>query len=138
VQHSQFIFYKSWSSWQRLGFYALSIILVTLCVAAFYYSVIRQCSPGFYNAVGLFSLGCWMLYAWPQVIKNFSTRTSKGISLSTVGLSIIMSIGDLIAAYALDWPWPSKIGALLAIVPKLILLWQCFYYNLSREVLNVA
>ncbi len=134
IEHYQFWSYSQWQRKEKIIFQALTLGLVLLFLSGVYQITLTTRDAQFYNAVGVFSWVCWLSFMWPQVVKNFSNRSAAGVSMQTVLLSLLSSVGDIISAFALAWAWPSKWGALLGVVPKLLLLMQCYYYrsNLAR------
>lgn len=68
----------------------------------------------------------FITYSIPQIIKNYRLRTTSGISIYFVGLSIFLGICDTVSAWALQWDLPSKIGSPIMVMLGMILFSQFF------------
>lgn len=133
VEHYQFWVYHFRYGNEKKIYYAVSGLIVLLAVLGAQSLTINR-AESFYNAIGGLSVLCWVIFAVPQLWKNFSTRSVKGISKPSVWLSIASGAGDAVSAFALAWSWPNKLGALIGLIPKCILLMQCYYYQRTERV----
>jgi uncharacterized protein with PQ loop repeat len=133
LEHYQFWVYHFRTSSQKMLYYAVSILLLLLTITGFGLLKVIE-SESFFNAIGIFTIFCWVLFAVPQLWKNFTTRSVEGISKPSIWLSLVTGAGDIISAFALAWSWPNKLGALIGLIPKCILLLQCYYYKRSERI----
>ncbi|MFU8797920.1 MAG: PQ-loop repeat-containing protein [Gammaproteobacteria bacterium] len=79
-----------------------------------------------------------LIYVIPQIIKNYTLRSTRGVSLYFVFMMIFLGGCDTVSAWALGWDWPSQYGAPLGIALKLILLYQFFVFSkVSRSVIKL-
>lgn len=129
VAHYQFWRYNRWQPQEKKIFQGLTVLFVFLFLSALYQITRLQQSALLYNAMGALSWFCWLSFMWPQCFKNITHQSTTGLSAQAVLLSLFSSLGDLTSAFALAWAWPSKIGPLLGLVPKCLLLMQCYYYR---------
>lgn len=129
ILHGQFWIYNPWTAKTKKSFMALTLLFALLFMAAIYSTVISKQSVAFYNFMGLFSCFCWLSYLWPQIAKNFARRSTAGLSQQSLYLSALSGLADLVAAFALHFAWPSKVGSLLGLLPKGMMLLQFYYYK---------
>ncbi len=90
-------------------------------------------SREFFDYFGMVSNICWFSFMLPQIIKNHQRNSADGLSAKFVMLSVLSSGLDIVAAYALGWDWPSKVGAPIGFIQQLIVLWQCSFYKRARQ-----
>ena len=129
IEHFQFWRYGLESARARSHFRLLNFALLALVSFAVYNGVMVSRSKLFYDLAGLISNICWFSFFLPQIIKNFSNKSVEGLSTSFVVISILSGICDVISAFALNWDWPSKMGAPIGLGKKFLLLSQIFYYR---------
>lgn len=129
IQHYQFGRYGLHSHREKGSYIAISLIFIGLFCYAIYNIDATHRSKQFYDLAGVVSSTCWFTYMLPQIIKNFMNKSTKGLSMQFVVLSLLLSVCDIISAWTLGWDYPSKIGAPLTLVKKSILLGQGVYYG---------
>lgn len=137
IEHYQFGYYGLMSSGERNNYRAISLALLIIFISVLYNITLRVDSASVYNIVGIISMFCWLVFAMPQIIKNYQNQSTEGLSFSFVVLSVVTGILDLISTYALNWPWASKVGAPLGLIQKIILLIQCYGYQKQNKQLIV-
>lgn len=91
----------------------LSVIAISTHFPAAYYLVMGYMA----QVAGLF-------YFMPQIIKNYRSGTVMALSLSFLVLDLICYACDNVSAWALNWPMPSKIGALMSLLLITVLIIQ--------------
>ena len=113
----------------------LRIPIMTVTASAIILLVIATChaclpfSRGVYDIAGLLSNLSFLLYPLPQIIKQYHERSTAGLSVLFVCLSLVLNICDGFSAVALDWDWPSLLGPPLLILCQIILLVQVHRYR---------
>lgn len=128
--------------WQigRYGLHRRSEVINYLIISALCFALLTYATSAilwghhdhaYYSFMGVISNTCWFLYVLPQIVKNYIAKSTQGLSIGFVIISIALSICDVISAYTLGWDWPSLIGAPVALGKKAILLWQYRYYKNS-------
>jgi uncharacterized protein with PQ loop repeat len=128
VQHYQFFRYGLHNAKQKMMFHILSIFCLSLLM--YVISTIRSnhTSQQFYDAAGMISNACWLSYMLPQIIKNHLNRSTVGLSLAFIFLSMFLEVCDFTSAWMLGWDYPSKVGPLVTFIGNLILFFQITYY----------
>lgn len=79
--------------------------------------------------LGFISRILFLGYTMPQLIKNRSLQSARGISLYFVLLSLMIACLDTTAAWCLNWGWPNRWGSPLSMVLMLGLLYQIKTYD---------
>jgi len=138
IEHYQFGCYGLTNIKEKNRFILISVLLFCLFITILYNITIKTDSKMIYNLAGVSSMLCWLVFASPQILKNYKNNSTKGLSTQFVMLSVLTGILDVISSYALNWAWPSKLGAPLGLIQKFILLSQCYYYRGQLECQNVA
>lgn len=134
IEHLQFAYYGLKSLNEKRIYIGVSIIFCLLLLSVVYNVFIDVHSKLYYNIAGFISMFCWLAFLWPQIIKNFMNKSTEGLSNSFVWITLFSSICDIISAFALNWALPSKISAPVALIQKLILIGQCYYYDDQHEI----
>lgn len=129
IEHFQFWRYGHSQRKERVFFLFLTILFAALILLAMFFNKMNYGSREFYNFFGLVALLSWILYLWPQILNNFLSQSTQGVSRQTVLFSLVTSFLDLISAFALEWDWPSKFGTTIILFPKFIILFQYYYFN---------
>ena len=128
IQHYQIGRYGLHKINQKYGFIFLNIFYFLLLIFVFWALKFSAHARYFYDQIGMVSNICWLTYMLPQIIKNFINKSTIGLSPYFVAIAIFLNLCDSTSAWALDWDYPSKIGAPVAWFENLILLGQVFYY----------
>jgi len=129
LEHYQFGRYGLKQHRDKLVYTGLTVFFSILFIFVIINLFIDTHSNAYYNVAGFVSSFCWFAFVWPQVIKNFKHKSTRGLSTKFVALAVATGVLDTITAYALNWPLPSKISAPIGLVQKSLLLSQCFYYD---------
>lgn len=132
VEHWQIAHYDCKSRAEKWNFFALSLFVVILLIYAIVNFTWLHHSKRYYDFAGLVSDICWMTYIIPQIIKNFRLKSTKGLSVGFVALSVVISCLDITSTFALHWDWPSILSESVALVKKSILIFQMWYYSKRR------
>jgi uncharacterized protein with PQ loop repeat len=136
VQHIQIYRYSAFNPQQRQQYQFYTVGLLILLMSAIYILVATVIpSRVFIWGGGIAQIG-WLIYVIPQIVKNHKIKSTAGVSLYFVLLLIFLALCDSISAWCLGWDWPSRYGAALGIIIRLILLYQFFRYHTEATVLN--
>ena len=138
IEHYQFARYGLTTLIEKRFYMVISIGFILLSIGIIDSLFINIPSKTYYNIAGFISMTCWLIFMWPQIIKNYVNQSSSGLSVGFVWLSVLAGICDIISAYTLNWAMPSKIGAPLGLIKKTILLGQCYYYKVDATTLLKA
>lgn len=128
-QHDQIRRYGLQSRVEKIVFAVVTLVILLGFSAAIYDLTTLTHSKAYYDAAGMVSNICWFSFTIPQIIKNYRQKSTQGLSLMFVMISIFICVFDNISAWALYWDYPSKIGLPLSLLKKIILLWQFYNYS---------
>jgi len=106
----------------------LSLIIFALHILIFSKSAHSFYPRSFYDDLGMVANICWFTYMIPQIIKNYFSKSTLGLSPYFVLIALFLNLCDSTSAWALDWDYPSKIGPMTAFAKNLILIFQVGYY----------
>lgn len=129
VQHLQFARYGMHSKAIKINFTALTVMVLIVFIYAVMNFTVLHHGKRYYDIAGFISDVCWMIYLFPQIVKNFMQKSTEGLSISFVVLSIVISVLDMTSTFALHWDWPSVVSSSVTLFKKLILVLQVFYYR---------
>ncbi|PIZ03407.1 MAG: hypothetical protein COY58_09605 [Gammaproteobacteria bacterium CG_4_10_14_0_8_um_filter_38_16] len=129
VQHFQFARYGLKTKAAVMNFVLLSMLVVIVFSYAILNFTLLHHGKKYYDIAGLISDSCWATYMFPQIIKNFRLKSTKGLSGWFVAISIVLSFFDMTSALMLHWDWPSLLGSSITVLKKSILVFQIFYYK---------
>lgn len=132
IEHFQIARYDCKRSVQKWNFAVLTTIVITLLIYAVLNFTWLHHGKRYYNFAGFVSDLCWMTYIIPQLIKNYRLKSTEGLSLWFVILSILLSALDITSTFALHWAWPSILSESITLVKKAILIFQMWYYHITR------
>lgn len=127
VQHWQWVVHGCCDR-LRLPIMAVTASAIILLVIASCHAYLPF-SRGLYDVVGLLSNLSFLLYPLPQIIKQYHERSTAGLSVLFVLVTLVLNISDGFSAIALGWDWPSLLGPPLLILCQLILLMQVYRYR---------
>ena len=131
VQHFQFGQYGLHSKAIKMNYLLLSALtLIVFSYAILNFTLLHH-GKKYYDIAGFISDLCWMTYVLPQIIKNFVQKSTKGLSIWFVVLSVVLSLLDITSTFALHWDWPSVVSSLVTLFKKSILVFQVVYYTRS-------
>lgn len=137
LQHIQFACYSDHTKSEKNNFTVLTLLII----AVFFYAVLNfvwlHHDKRYYDIAGFISVLCWMTYFFPQIIKNFYQKSTKGLSMGFVVISIVLSFLDITSTFALHWDWPSILSECITLLKKSILVFQIFYYRDNRQCRDV-
>lgn len=133
VEHFQFWRYGLKTIVEKRIFSLFNVLFISFFIYAISTITIFKETKFFYDLAGMISNTCWFVFFIPQIIKNYKSASTKGLSLAFVVLSLFTTVLDTISTYALGYPWPSKVGVPMTLVKKFVLLGQCYYYRESKE-----
>ena len=100
------------------------LLLFLICFAIY----LLPLSLSGYLAIGYLVHALNIAFYLPQIKNNFKMRSAAlSLSLSFLSLHLLSVLLDNLNAWCLNWPLPSKIGALTTSLLSLILLCQWLY-----------
>jgi|GEM_PF-813729 uncharacterized protein with PQ loop repeat len=129
IEHYQFGRYGLHRLSETLNYLAISFLVLLLLGFSLYTLAWTHHTRPFYNLMGLISNVCWFAYMLPQIIRNYANKSTRGLSVWFVVLSIFLSVCDITSAVSLKWDWPSLVGAPLTLLKKSVVLFQVYYYG---------
>lgn len=133
VQHYQFARYGLKTKIARDNFIFLSMLVSIVFSYAILNFTLLHHGKKYYDAAGLVSDLCWMTYVLPQIIKNFVRKSTAGLSVGFVIISLILSGLDITSTFALHWDWPSVVSECVTLLKKSILVFQIIYYSRGNK-----
>lgn len=125
IQHLQFVVFNK-LNWRMI---IITMLLLLFLAFSLHSIVFANRSREFFDDFGMVSNICWFSFMLPQIIKNYQQGSAAGLSINFVVLSIFSTVLDAVAAFALGWDWPSKVGAPIAMLQQFILLSQCLNFR---------
>lgn len=129
LQHYQFKRYGFHNNSEKKLYWLVSLCVPLLLITAIYLIRFQCAGRNFYDAIGMITNICWIVYLIPQIIKNFSRQSTSGLSVYFIFLSLFLNSCDFSSAWLLEWDYPSKVGPVLSFFGNLILLLQVVYYD---------
>lgn len=133
IQHYQFGRYGLKKESEKINY----LILSGLTALFFTYAILNftwlHHDKIYYDRAGFVSDMCWMLYVFPQIVKNFMQKSTKGLSVWFVVISVFLSLLDITSTFALHWDWPSVLSECITLFKKSILIFQMMYYRQSEK-----
>lgn len=139
VQHYQFFRYGLHNEKQKIIYVLLSALYILILCYAIGIIYWGGYSKEFYNFIGMLANACWLSYALPQIIKNYTNQSTEGLSLLFVLFAIFLNVCDATSAWTLNWDYPSKIGPAISFVSNMILIFQVIYYGRRyRQIRQLA
>lgn len=136
LEHVQFAIYGDRTKSEKINFVVLTFILIAVFVYAVLNFTWLHHSKQYYDIAGFTSDMCWMSYVFPQIIKNVYQRSTRGLSVWFVLISILLSLLDVTSTFALHWDWPSILSECITLLKKSILVFQIIYYRNKKSVIN--
>ena len=133
IQHYQFGRYGLHRVAEKVTYFALSFVFVSLFIYAIYAIKFGSHARSFYDFEGMIANICWICYMMPQIIKNFANRSTIGLSKYFVFIAIFLNMCDSTSAWTLGWDYPSKIGPAATFIGNFILILQIFYYDKRNQ-----
>lgn len=129
VQHMQFARYSLKTNAEKWNFYVLTLLTIVVFSYAVLNFTVLQHGKKYYDIAGFISDACWATYMFPQIIKNFRLKSTRGLSIGFVAISIVLSFLDITSTFALHWDWPSIFSECVTLIKKSILVFQIVYYT---------
>jgi len=129
IQHYQIGRYGLHTRQETFHYYLITLLILLLFGYAFYNLAEAHHTKSYYDIAGMISNTCWFTYLIPQIVKNYVNKSTEGLSVGFIVLTLLISVFDLTAAITLHWDWPSLIGAPVTFLKKGILLGQYVYYK---------
>src|SRR3990167_7344106 len=136
VQHCQFGRYGEKTKTFILNYSLLSFLTCIVFSYAILNFTLLHHHKNYYDIAGFVSDSCWATYLFPQIIKNFRQKSTRGLSVWFVILSIVLGMLDMTSALSLHWDWPSLLNSSIGLFKKLILIFQFAYYSKTMSVRN--
>ena len=125
VQHVQLSkHYQTQNNARVIHYHRLFLLAISTLILYFFIEKQATLSEQTTQTIGFLSRIGFLMYTVPQIIKNKTLKSTHGISIAFVYLSLTLSILDMTSAWCLDWGWPNKIGPPLTISLSLIMLRQ--------------
>ncbi|MCC5792609.1 MAG: PQ-loop repeat-containing protein [Legionellaceae bacterium] len=103
-------------------------LLLVAGLFLFCVSWVRPLSHPYYVLMGYLAQAGALLYLLPALHQNWRTKDVRGLSPNYLALNGLCYTCSLIAAFALDWPTPSKLGSSFGLCCLTILLVQYWQY----------
>ena len=103
IQHYQFGKYGLHSKAIKINYAVLSVLTIFIFSYAILNFTYLHHGKKYYDIAGFISDICWASYVFPQIVKNFRQKSTKGLSVWFVILSIILSLLDITSTFALHW-----------------------------------
>ncbi|PIQ43133.1 MAG: hypothetical protein COV52_08275 [Gammaproteobacteria bacterium CG11_big_fil_rev_8_21_14_0_20_46_22] len=132
IEHYQIGRYGLHSKSEVISYALITLVFLGLLGYAIDNVSFTHRSKHFYDTAGMVSNVCWFTYMLPQIIKNYLNKSTEGLSLYFVLIAVLITVCDLTSAIALNWDWPSLVGAPLTLLKKSVLLFQCWWYRGRR------
>jgi uncharacterized protein with PQ loop repeat len=136
IQHVQIYRYSGFNTQQRQWYFFSTVILFSILIGAVSALLFIRVSPAVWILAGGLSQTGWLIYVIPQIIKNYKIQSTMGISIHFVMMMIFLGLCDTVSAWVLGWDWPSKLGAPLSILIKVILLYQFYIYSAKTTAVS--
>ena len=130
VQHIQLI--KFFVNKQLLLRLKLSVFIIILnCIVIYYFFIIQHGVLDYSNTflVGAAARICGLIYCFPQMIKNYISKSANALSLNYIYLNLVVALLDTCSSWCLHWGWPNKLAAPCNVVIMLIMLYQINKYE---------
>lgn len=103
----------------------LSLVLYPITAGLLYLFIQNHhafSTEAMFDRIGLYSVIANCCYTVPQIIKNYRLKFNPDLSRLFMWLAVCTSSLDIISAFCLNWDYPNKIGAPLALVLSLVLI----------------
>ena len=136
IQHYQFWRYGFKNEIQKKQYKILTACFTIFLIYMFIGLKFNIISSLTYTSAGMLSQLCWLSYAAPQILKNYHSQSTTGLSAFFVIFAISLNICDAISAWSLNWPIPSKIGPLCALFLHILLFLQYYRYQQTRTAFS--
>ena len=133
IQHIQFGYYNLPPAKLKHHYIIASAVILALTTFSIYTIIFIQHTQIFYIFCGVIANSCALLYLLPQILCNYKNKSTKGLSIWFIFLSILLANFDLASAYTLQWNWPSIVGPVFGLVLKLALLYQFYLYSVINQ-----
>lgn len=129
VQHTQFGLYGLHSKAIKINYIILSVATLSVLSYAIFNFTMLHHGKTYYDMAGWLSDVCWTTYLFPQIIKNFYLKSTVGLSVWFVLLSVVLGFLDMTSALTLHWDFPSITNSSIGLLKKAILIFQIMYYQ---------
>lgn len=133
IQHFQFGKYGLHTKAIILNYLGLSLLTIIVFTYAVLNFTLLHHGKNYYDIAGFISDICWATYVFPQIIKNFKQKSTRGLSVGFVAISIVLSLLDITSTFALHWDWPSVLSECITLFKKSILVFQMMYYRNNKN-----
>lgn len=133
VQHFQFWRLGLHTRAEKINFSIISILVIFILNFAIMNFLFYHHNKQYYDVAGYVSNFCWLTYLIPQIIKNFKEKSTEGLSLWFIILSLLLNLLDLTSALMLKWDQPSVLNPFIGIGKKAIVLFQMRYYRNPKK-----
>lgn len=134
IQHVQILRYGLHTKYEKINFSIISFIFLMSIIFVIINFTVNHHSKKYYDTAGYISVFCWMTYLFPQMIKNFKEKSTKGLSIWFMILAVSLDFFDITSALMLKWDWPSLLSPMGGVSKKLIVLFQFWYYRKYDEL----
>lgn len=138
IEHLQFWLYGLKGTIEKWTFLAFNIFFILFFLYALASITIIKETRFFYDMAGMVSNFCWLTFFVPQILKNYQKKSTEGLSVYFVVLSVFTTICDMTSTFALNYDWPSQLGVPVTLIKKLILLYQFYYYNKATSAKEIS
>lgn len=133
IQHVQFGKYGLHTKAIMVNYLGLSLLTMIVFTYAILNFTLLHHGKNYYDIAGFISDICWATYVFPQIIKNFKQKSTRGLSVGFVAISILLSLLDITSTFALHWDWPSVLSECITLFKKSILVFQIMYYRNNKN-----
>lgn len=110
----------------------LSILIFINIFFSKYISNSQGITPAMQDVLGYIARGCFIGYAFPQILKVRATKNYAGLSVYFIILNLVIAILDTISAWCLQWGWPNQLGSMLMLCMMGYLLYCVKFTTLNN------
>ena len=112
---------------KRLFWYVIASVLLFIIngIALYYFFIFKH---RMFDTSNTFIVG----YCFPQIIKNYVSKSAHAISINYVYLNLLLALLDTTSAWCLNWGWPNKLAAPISAVLMIVMLCQNKIYTHSN------
>jgi uncharacterized protein with PQ loop repeat len=137
TQHLQITrYYQSQKKWLQFTFSLFFTGFIAIVLGYFFIENQANLSKYITQTTGYLARIGFLIYTLPQILKNRTRQSANSISILFLWSSLTLSLLDMISAWCLDWGWPNKLGAPIAMSLVVIMLLQIKKYRMPRLLLS--
>jgi len=107
-------------------------LIIAFFVLIFFASLYLKLPKPFFLIMGYICQAAIWFYTLPQIWHNYVNKHGLGLNNLYLGMNWSCYLLDVIAAMALNWPMPAKIGAFFGLTCSTFLIYQMMIYASNR------